>query len=186
MGNWIRLFSKKWLILGFLAALFPFFQNMSPTGDYVDIRELAPRKPAGDWDNPMATYFPKDIHGDSLSSVQQKVLSYNFDPILKDLEVTYLHGNRRRFAFGESEGQNSVDSEDGFGKWKVGLVNPTKLRFSYENQVAGQNLELVCEAQSGRDGMSLRMSRPISSQMHVGLTHETARRESQVQFDYSW
>jgi hypothetical protein len=53
---------KKWLILGLTCLLIPLFQNMSLTdqkaNEFIDIRETAPRKPSGSWQNPKAAYFP--------------------------------------------------------------------------------------------------------------------------------
>jgi hypothetical protein len=185
MGWWIRLFSKKWLILGCLFALFPLFQNMSPN-EGEDIRKIAPRRPAGDWDQPMATLFPKDFNGNSLGDVQKSFLSHNFDPMLKDLEMSYLQGQNHRFEFASDDPKESVPKLEEGGRWKLGLVNPTKLRFSYENQVGGQNFQLICEAQTGQDGMSVRMSRPLTSKLNLGLSHETSHQQSQVQMDYRW
>ncbi|MGZ5280525.1 MAG: hypothetical protein ACXWC9_11305, partial [Pseudobdellovibrionaceae bacterium] len=78
----ISLFKEKWLILGFLLALVPLFQNMSlipEEDDTVDIREIAPFRPEGTWDSPFAQYLPSDLHASSLSDVEQSILSHNFD-----------------------------------------------------------------------------------------------------------
>ncbi len=187
MGKGRTALSKKWLILGLLGLLFPLFQNMSPSDEAGDIRSWAPRKPAGEWDEPLIAYFPKNFSASSLSDVQQSFLSHNFDPMLKDLEMTYrLQDNRLSFG-GEKESGILPDGNlNSNGRWKFGLINSHKLRFSYENQFAGQGLELVCEADSAGEGLSLKMNRPVTSDLHVGLTHETGRNASQVQIDYQW
>jgi hypothetical protein len=189
----VRYLSEKWLILGILLALVPFFQNMSPTkedGDSVDIRELAPRKPAGDWESPYAQYIPGDFNGDSLNDVQQKLLSHNFDPMLKDLELTYFpNGDSHRA--GGADLENPVDGtskllQESASSWRLGVINPTKLRLLYSNPELAKGFQVSCEAQTGQAGLMFRMSHPLSSQLNLGITHETDKRQSQIQVDYRW
>ncbi len=187
----VRSLSEKWLILGILLALVPFFQNMSliPDGeDLVDIRDLAPRKPAGDWDSPMAQYVPGDFHGSSLGDVQQEFLSHNFDPMLKDLELTYFPrggSGSLNGSVGEADGESRT-MDPSAASWKLGVINPTKLRLLYSNPELGKGLQLSCEAETGHSGLMFRMSHPLSSKLNLGITHETGLRQSQIQVDYRW
>jgi len=192
MHRRISLFAEKWLILGILLALVPFFQNMSliPEEDNsVDIREIAPFRPEGTWDSPFAQYLPSDIHASSLSDVEQSILSHNFDPLLKDLELTYAPKGS------SSSGQRSPASiapetdeltPEANANWKLGVINPTKLRLMYSNNELAEGFQLSCEAESGHRGLFFRMSHPLSTQLNLGVTHETDLRQSQIQLDYRW
>ena len=184
------LLSEKWLILGILLALVPLFQNMSPTQneDRVDLREIAPQRPSGDWDSPYAQYFPKDMHASDLGDVGQDLLSHNFDPVLKELELTYFPQESQRSA-GRSPASidgASVASDNEKSNWKLGVINPTKMRLMYSNPEVAQGFQVSCEAETGRAGLFFRMSHPLTSKMNLGVTHETAQRQSQIQVDYRW
>ncbi len=185
--------SEKWLILGILLALVPLFQNMSlipnEDGDSIDIREIAPARPEGNWDSPLAQYIPQNMHATSLTDVQQSFLSHNFDPMLKDLELTYFpHGS----AHGTSVAQRSPASlgaeevKEKASNWKLGVINPTKVRLMYSNPEVAEGFQVSCEAQSGQAGLYFRMSHPLTSKLNLGVTHETALRQSQIQMDYRW
>lgn len=183
--------SEKWLILGLLLALVPFFQNMSPVrdeDDRIDLREIAPLRPEGNWDSPYAQLLPAQMRATSLQEVEQDILSHNFDPMLKELELTYLprgggSGSSRSPA---SLGEKDVELENDRSSWKLGLINPTKLRLMYSNPQIAEGFQLSCEAESGQKGLYFRMSHPLSSQLNVGVTHETGQRQSQIQMDYRW
>jgi hypothetical protein len=185
--------SKKWLILGILLALVPLFQNMSlvPEEDDAsfDIREIAPARPEGNWDSPLAQYIPQDMHATSLTDVQQSFLSHNFDPMLKDLELTYFpHGSGHGSA-ADSRSPASLGTEDVKEKasnWKLGVINPTKVRLMYSNPEVAEGFQVSCEAQTGQAGLYFRMSHPLTSKLNLGVTHETALRQSQIQVDYRW
>jgi len=188
------LFTEKWLILGILLALVPFFQNMSlipEEDDSVDIREIAPFRPEGTWDSPFAQYLPSDMSASSLSDVEQSILSHNFDPLLKDLELTYAPkssssaGRRAPASIAPGTGVDEVVSETNTN-WKLGLINPTKLRLMYSNNELAEGFQLSCEAESGHRGLFFRMSHPLSTQLNLGVTHETDLRQSQIQLDYRW
>ncbi len=182
-----RVAPEKWLILGILLALVPFFQNMSSLQEEgVDIRQIAPIRPAGNWDSPLAQYVPANFRGNSLGDVQQQVLSHNFDPMLKDLELTYVpqsHGGRSPASLGPAQG---ALEEPSTSSWKLGLVNPTKLRLQYINPDFGQGLQMSCEAESGHSGVVFKVHHPLSQQLNVGFSHETGERQSQLQMDYRW
>jgi hypothetical protein len=181
-----RTFSKKWLILGLSLLMIPLFQNMSPLGeDFFDIRERAPRRPAGAWDSPLASYFPKDMNSTSLGGVEQDLLSHNFDPLLKDLEMTYLRKPEKQ-ELSPSQAFPNSENASALGQWRVGLLSPTKLRFSYDHLTPGSQFAVTCEAQAGGDGVALKMSKPFTEKLSVGLSHETGLRQSQIQMNYTW
>lgn len=168
--------------------MIPLFQNMSPTEDgFFDIRDKAPRKPAGEWDSPYAAYFPKNMTGQDLGEIRNSLLSHNFDPLLKDLELTYFSTSQGSTQLSEPDGVlGSANNQEKNHKWQVGLINPSLLRLSYENLASGQRFKLTCEAQTTGQGVALKMFRPLTSQLNLGISHETAQRQSQIQMDYTW
>lgn len=185
--QWGRLhISKKWLILGLVGLLFPLFQNMSPVGENsntFDIRDMAPRKPAGTWENPDAAYFPQGFSGGSLSAVGQGLLDHNFKDQAKLLEVSLLGSDKRSFGGVQDATETGSEAAEIKGRWDLGLISANKLRFTYESP---QNLKFTCEAESGQSGLKLKMSQPLSSRWNFDFVHETAQRQSQVQLDYRW
>ena len=187
MGRGQTVISKKWLILGLLSLLFPLFQNMSPTDENstsFDIRDMAPRKPAGNWENPDAAYFPEGFSGNSLSQVGQGLLDHNFKDQAKMLEISLLGSHQRSFGGLQEAPEPSSDESSVFkGKWDLGLITANKLRFSYESP---QNLKFICEAQSGQAGLIFKMSQPLSSRLNFDFVHQTAQSQSQLQLDYRW
>jgi hypothetical protein len=108
--------------------------------------------------------------------------------MLKELELTYLpHGNshvgsREPASVGpEASEASGKDSSS----WKLGVINPTKLRLMYSNPQISEGFQLSCETE-GTSGLYFKMSHPLSSQMNLGITHETGQRQSQIQVDYRW
>jgi hypothetical protein len=185
-------FSEKWLILGILLALVPFFQNMSPSSsddDRVDLRDIAPVRPEGNWDSPLAQLLPTDMHATDLNGVGQNILSHNFDPMLKELELTYLPHGRNLSAGSRAPASVGPAAAEAAGKdsssWKLGVINPTKLRLMYSNPQIAEGFQLSCETE-GTSGLFFKMSHPLSSKMNLGITHETGQRQSQIQVDYRW
>ncbi|MEZ0391832.1 MAG: hypothetical protein ACAH59_06435 [Pseudobdellovibrionaceae bacterium] len=176
--------------MGLLALLVPLFQNMSLLEDGAfDIREVAPQKPSGDWNSPYSDFFPKNMSARSLEDMERDLLSHHFDPLLKDLELTYLRGSDLgQGSPGQPTGSLLLNdrSEEISSRWKVSLVNPTRMRFSYDNFSRGKEFNITCEAQPGQEGLSLTMNRPLSTKLSWGITHETGQRQSQIQMDYAW
>jgi hypothetical protein len=176
-------FSTKRLILGFLILLFPLFQNMSSI-DSFDIREKAPAKPDGFWENPIAAYFPESTAVSNLSGLQQNILSHNFDPLLKDWESRFL--KTQNHSFKASVLNDSAVSEKETHLWQLGWIQPTKMRLSYQGVLGIPNLRLSCENMQGSNGLKLSMVRPFSNRMNLEVSHETGPRQSQVQMDFRW
>ncbi len=150
------LLRPQYFLLLIALALIPFFQNMSVNKNWkdgeFDIREIAPQKPEGYTDQSFNQYLPQNFSGHSFADFQQSVLSHNFDPLLKNLEIKYLQpltpefhnydGNRhfRGPASDDSynSGANVADQpglDDSFDRtaasWKLSLLSPQKMRLSY-------------------------------------------------------
>jgi hypothetical protein len=182
---------KKWLILGLGCLLLPLYQNMSPfdQGDSVDIRDYAPRKPAGYLDNPMAAYVPGDFAGSNLSQVGESLLSHNFDSVIKRTEFLGVS-----LFDGEDSFTTAPDAHGGYGlqasqsnKLRLDVLGPSQLRLSYHLAASsGSGWNMSCQADPGSRGLSLQMNHPLSSKVNLGVSHETEARLSQLKMGIAW
>lgn len=184
----------KWLILGISLVLMALFQNMS----WVDIRDIAPRKPAGYLEDPNAAYVPRDLHARSLEEVGQGFLSHNFDPWFQQFETKYLRSETPFFGFslmhvediqnGEiaSVSTKENDERSTMGKWRVSMVTPQKMRVTLQKKWDGQDFEMTWEAQAGQEGIRWAFSKPLSQHMHLGFVHQTGLRQSHIEMNYSF
>lgn len=181
---------KKWLILGLSCLLLPLYQNMSPfdEGKLVDLRDYAPRRPAGYLENPMAAYFPSDVSGDSLGDISSHLLGHNFDPMLKRTEglgVSLLGGSHSFKSYEDSAPLILMERERP-DLLRMDVSSPTSLRLSYQLfSEAGSQWTMVCEA-DGRKGLNFQMNHPLSSRVNVGLSHETQEKSSQLRMGIAW
>lgn len=179
----------KWLLLFLLVSLVPLFQNMSPfDNSVVDIRDIAPRKPAGNWNSDYGAYFPEsnsDIQ--SLGDAQNEFLQHNFSSYLRDFELRYLTLDSRRFRFAEGkESSGSLHEVGQTSHWSLGLINSNKLRLLYLNDKVFNGLKFSMEAGPSIQGVSLRVDQDLGRNWGLGVSHQTELRQSRVQLDYRW
>lgn len=187
----IGFFKKKWLILGLIFALIPLYQNMTPfeAGQEVDIRDYAPRRPAGYLENPMAAYVPQSFSGDSMNDVQESLLGHNFNEMLKRTEDigASLVDNSDSYT-GEPQSARGVSEtrSDERDKLKLDVLSPSSLRLSYKigsRHPAGE-WTMACENKG--NSLKLQMTHPLSTTVDLGLSHETEAKTSQVRMGISW
>lgn len=185
------LFNKKWLILILGCLLLPLYQNMSPVDEskFVDIRDYAPRRPAGYLENPMAAYFPSDISGNSLGDISSSFLGHNFDPMLKRTEglgVSLIEGSHSFKGYEETGSVAFSEISPNSGLLRMDVMSATTLRLSYQLfSESGSQWNMVCQADA-RTGLQFQMNHPLSSQINLGLSHETQDQSSQVRMGIAW
>ena len=187
--------NRKWLVLGLGCLLIPLYQNMGPVtaplseGQTVDIRDYAPRKPSGYWDNPMAAYVPGHFSGGSLNDVGESLLGHNMDPMMKRTEFlgfSLLDGSDSFSGTENSLGDYSFEKSPS-SSLRFDVVSPSQVRLSYNlvSSTGGGGWSMVCQADA-RSGVSLQMNHPLSSQIHLGVSHETEARLSQFRMGIAW
>jgi len=188
--KWQVLRSKKWLILGLIAVLVSFYQNMSPhkgwKSDEFDIRESAPAKPDGYFEDPLAAYFPAaGLGSGSLGDLSQGLLSHNLNPLLERTEyfgLSLFSDTGTHYGSLEGSGRNFSAHRGASSPWHLQVINPQKMRVTYSIE---SGVQVSCDAESGQ-GLQLSMLRPISSNMNIGLSHQVERQSSQIQMDLRW
>lgn len=177
----------KWLLLFVLVAMVPLFQNMSPFDTTViDIRDIAPRKPAGNWNSDYANFFPNNnSRMTSLGDVQSELLGHHFNPYLRELESKYLTYDSHSFSGGGSSSVASSDTQK-TSRWTVGLVNSNKLRVLYLNEKIFKGMQFSMEAGAAHGGLNLNITQDLGNNWGFGLNHQTDLRQSRVTLDYTW
>lgn len=173
-----------WLICALLA-LFPFFQNMSPFGEY-DLTEQAPKRPEGYVLDPAARWVPQRIVASTPEGVGQRILEHNLNPALKNLEGLTLSAwqGMQTSVFTFKDGQAQIlglESEDGEVPFQISLVSPEHMRFSLEGAV-----KFSCDMKKGEEGPRVGISKDLSSKMHLEMFHQTEGRRSQIQMQMDW
>lgn len=181
------LIKEKWLILFILVAMVPMFQNMSPFDTAViDIRDIAPRKPAGNWNSDYANFFPSNNSGmTSLGDVQSELLGHHFNPYLREFESKYLTFDSHSFS-GGGPGPAASSSVEKSSRWTVGLVNSNKLRVLYLNEKIFKGMQFSMETGADHGGLNLNITQDLGSNWGLGLNHQTDLRQSRVTLDYNW
>lgn len=182
------------LILLAFTALLGLFQNMS----WVDIRDIAPRKPAGYLEDPNSAYLPRDMTGRSLEQVGQGILSHNFDPWFHQFETKYLRTETPFFGMSLMHAEDIKNGEvaslstagdpsrTDWGRWRVAMVTAQKMRITLQKKWADQDYEVTWEAQVGEEGIRCALRRPVSSTMNVGFTLHTGSRQGNLDMNYSF
>jgi hypothetical protein len=186
--------SKKWLILGLLAVLFPLFQNMSPSGsgdlpthENEDLRLWAPQKPKGYFDDAFAAYVPMDFHGHSLNDVGQSLLDHNFGDQVHQWEDSLQHWGPDHYMHDDLFGVSTDLSEDNGGEFRWGLPQPTMMRFSYLSEGGiTDGYKLTCDVGPGVSGARFAFSKKLDAHLNLEMTHQTSDRQSQIHMTWDW
>ena len=171
--------------MGFGCLLIPLFQNMSPRdwkdGEF-DIRDRAPVRPSGYFDDPAASYVPMDFSGHSLGAVEDSFLTHNFSPLLLRTQYFGLSLFHQPQSYTGTDGKTPSGEAAEKSSWQMNVVNPSQLRLSYDMGAAFQ-FRFDMKQQ---EGVEFSMTHPLSRDWNVGIRHQTEVRSSQVEMGFEW
>ena len=155
---------------------------MSPSDDTFDIRDIAPRKPAG-YSDPQ--YLPDHISGDSPTSLGTEILEYNFGDTLKALQMRFDSSTgwgSEPTAVGGAAGLNSGPNAKNPGAHVgVGILGTDRMGFYYEDDV-----KIRCDYSASSKSMQISLNRSLGKSSNLSLKHETESQQSTVNFSYQW
>ena len=170
------------LILGALFC-FVLFQNMSPSDDTFDIREIAPQKPEGYHD---FQYLPDHISGNSPNSLGTEILEYHFADSLKALQMRFDSNTGWTNESSDPSGGPMGTSGPANGKTPgshmgVGILGTDRMGFYYEDAV-----KFRCDYSASSKSLQISLNRALTKSSNLTLRHETDTQQSTVNFSYRW
>lgn len=164
-----------------LSVCFLLFQNFSLDYEFQDIREIAPRAPAGP--PPQRGYFPVNFHGGSMESVGNQMLKHNFGGQIKEWEQELQEWAGWEIKEGGSNdpGVPSGRAPNSY-KLRTGHLGKDKIGFAYESDV-----RVKCEYSALKQDLEISVDKALSKNSSLSLKHINAGdTSSSVNFTYAW